>query len=113
MYVSFPNDKIEIGGIKTSSIGGHGIVIAVDEEGNTRGSTYGRNVKNSGRFGAARRISVPSFHPTKPGNPTEKELDEYAQKLNSKFPNWGGQVNISYVKDADYDKMVDYMEKSE
>lgn len=44
MYVSFPKDKIDVGGIKTSSVGGHGIVIAVDESGNTRGSTYGRDI---------------------------------------------------------------------
>ena len=113
MYVSFPKDKIDVGGIKTSSVGGHGIVIAVDESGNTRGSTYGRGIKNSGKFGAARRISVPNFHPAEAGNPTEEELNDYAKKLVSRFPQWGEQANVSYVKGADYDKMVDYMEKSE
>lgn len=114
IYVSFPNDQINIGGIRTSAVGGHGAVIAVDEEtGHTRGSSYGRDVANSGRHGQAARIIVPDFHPNEPGNPTEEELNAYAKRLQERFPNWGNKVNVTYVKDADYDDMVKYMEESE
>lgn len=114
IYVSFPQDGINIAGIKTKSVGGHGAVIAVDEStGNTRGSSYGRNVQGSGSHGQANRIYVPSFHPQEPGNPTKEELDKYAKKLNKKFPQWGNKVNVTYVKGASYDDMVKYMEESE
>ena len=114
IYVSFPNDKIEIGKIKTPNVGGHGIVIAVDENtGNTRASTYGRDIKNSGKHGAARRITVPNFYPKEVGNPTKEELDNYAKQLVNRFPQWGDKANVSYVRGADYNKMVDYMQKAE
>ena len=60
----------------------YGMVIAVDENtGHTRGSSYGRNVNNSGTHGGAKRVSVPDFHPAVKGKPTEEELNEYAKKL--------------------------------
>lgn len=115
MYVSFPEDKIEIG-LKQGSkhVGGHGIAIAVDEEtGNTRGSSYGRGVNRSGKHGGASRVSVPNFRPAVKGEPTEEELNAYAKKLAARFPKWGGKVNVSYIPGADYDDMVKYMEESE
>lgn len=88
IYVSFPNDRINIGGKHTDAVGGHGIVIAVDEEtGHTRGSSYGRDVANSGRHGQAARIVVPDFYPAEQGNPTEEELNVYAKRLQERFPN--------------------------
>lgn len=114
IYVSFPKDAIQIGDTKTTAVGGHGVVIAVDEEtGNTRGSSYGRDVENSGKHGQANRVRVPSLHVQNPGNPTEEELDEYAKKLQKRFPHWGKQVNVTYVKGPDYEDMVNYMEESE
>lgn len=114
IYVSFPNDAIEIGGVKTPNVGGHGIVIAVDEKtGNTRASTYGRGVNNSKKHGGANRITVPNFNPKEAGNPTEEELNNYAKQLVNRFPQWGDKANVSYVKGADYNKMVDYMQEAE
>lgn len=114
MYVSFPNDAIKIGGVKSKNVGGHGMVIAVDENtGYTRGSSYGRGINNSGKHGGAERVSVPNFYPAVKGEPTEEELNEYAKKLAARFPSWGDKVNVSYVPGADYDDMVEYMEKAE
>ena len=114
MYVSFPDDQIQIGPSKPGNVGGHGMVIAVDENtGQTRGSSYGRGVNNSGKHGGATRVSVPDFHPAVKGKPTEEELNEYAKRLAKRFPNWGGKVNVSYVPGANYDDMVEYMEEAE
>lgn len=112
IYISYPQDKINISGIKTDLVGGHGMVIAVDENtGKTRGSEYGRNYNNSGKFGAARRVIVPNFYPANPGNPTTEELDQYAKKLQR--DSHGNTVHVTYIKGADYDKMVDYMKEAE
>lgn len=114
IYVSFPHDKIQIGSSGSKHVGGHGMVIAVDENtGRTRGSSYGRGVNNSGKHGGAAKVSVPDFHPAVAGEPTEEELNEYAKKLNKRFPKWGDKVNVSYVSGADYDDMVKYMEEAE
>lgn len=113
IYVSYPNQSIKIGPKRADYVGGHGMVIAVDENtGTTRGSEYGRyNGNNSSTYGNARRVNVPDFHPADPGNPTKEELDAYAKKLQKDA--YGPKVNVTYVKGADYDKMVDYMKKSE
>lgn len=114
MYVSFPEDRIDLGFDATRYVGGHGIAIAVDEEtGRTRGSSYGRGVNGSGRHGGAARIIVPDFHPAVKGSPTEEELNAYAKKLAARFPRWGGKANVSYIPGADYDDMVEYMKQSE
>lgn len=114
IYVSFPEDEIRIGSSKYNNVGGHGIVIAVDENtGHTRGSSYGRNLNNSGKHGGAVKVTVPDFHPATAGKPTEEELNAYAQKLSEVFPQWGKKVNVTYVPDADYEDMVEYMEEAE
>lgn len=109
IYVSYPSQKISIGNGKYDNVGGHGMVIAVDENtGQTRGSEYGR-YKN--KYGNAHQVRVPNFHPADPGNPTEEELNAYAQQL----ANRTGQkaVNVTYVKGPDYQEMVDYMKETE
>lgn len=109
IYVSYPSQKITISGNKHDNVGGHGMVIAVDENtGHTRGSEYGRY---RDKFGNARRVSVPNFHPADPGNPTEEELEAYAKKLAAKSGQ--EQVNVTYVKGPDYQEMVDYMKEAE
>lgn len=114
VYASFPDDEIQVGPTKSKNVGGHGIVIAVDDKtGHTRGSSYGRGVNKSGKHGGATKVSVPDFHPAVAKKPTEEELNAYAQELSKKFPQWGDKVNVSYVPDADYDKMVEYMEEAE
>lgn len=112
IYVSYPNDKIDVSGTKTDWVGGHGMVIAVDPAtGTTRGSEYGRGYAGKGKYGGARRVSVPNFNPAKPGSPTNEELQRYAQSLQR--ASMGDKVNVTYVPGADYNKMVEYMEEAE
>ena len=84
IYVSFPNYKVStpVGHLPL----GHGMVIAVNEDtGQTRGSEYGRY--DSENKGIARRVVVPNLVMADPGNPTDEELDAYAQKLYNSYGN--------------------------
>lgn len=128
LYVDFPQYQIDTdipagplkGVVKTSGDGdikmplGHGMVIAVNEDtGETRGSEYGRYGSQNGHRGLARRVRVPNFVMADPGNPTQEELDAYAKKLVSAYPNSSGEARIVYVKGADENKMKELMNSAE
>lgn len=104
--------------VNTSSKGhikaglGHGMVIAVNEDtGQTRGSEYGRY--DSANKGTARRVSVPNFVMADPGNPTQEELDRYAEQLDKSYGHSGGKTKVHYIKGADEDEMIKLMESAE
>lgn len=85
MYVEFPDYQVKTGLPNSSGMSrmplGHGMVIAVDENtGQTRGSEYGRY--DPEEKGIARRVTVPNFKAKEPGNPTNEELNTYAEALN-------------------------------
>lgn len=126
LYVDFPDYGVDTGipagplkkVVKTTKKGnieselGHGMVIAVDENtGQTRGSEYGRY--DSENKGIARRVRVPSFQMADPGNPTQEELDAYARALDKAYGHSGGTTRVSYIKGADYNKLVDLMKSAE
>lgn len=115
MYVWMPDYNVSTG-IPAKKLAraklGHGMAIAVDREtGVTRGSEYGRYDK--GNRGIARRVSVPDTHFAVPGNPTQEELDAYADALKRSYGHTSGTVKLVYYKDADANKMKKLMQSAE
>lgn len=114
IYVNFPDYMVDTETKLGKQPLGHGMVIAVDEKtGKTRGSEYGRYKGDGDIKGKARRVVVPNLKMTIPGSPTQAELDAYAQALDKAYGHSGGRTEITYVKGADYDKLVDMMKSAE
>ena len=122
IFVNFPDYQVNTETAAGKQPLGHGMVIAVDPaNGQTRGSEYGRYTNDGNIRGKALRVKVPSLKMANPGNPTQEELDTYAKLLDqwyndpSKNPNRhsGGRTQITYVRDADYNKLVDMMKSAE
>ena len=114
IYVNFPDYQVDTETELGKQPLGHGMVIAVDPtNGRTRGSEYGR-YKNSGKFkGVARRVIVPDFKMAIPGSPTQEELDAYAKSLDRSYGHSGGRTQVYYLKDADYNSLVEKMKSAE
>ena len=111
IYVVFPRYRVDTGlGFRFPL--GHGMAIAVDDKtGATRGSEYGRY--DAADKGIARRVTVPNLIAEDPSNPTQKELNHYAEQLNKMYGHSGGRVEIHYVRGADDKKMINLMESAE
>lgn len=117
IYVEFPNYMINTEFPTTESAVrlplGHGMVIAVDALGKTRGSEYGRYGNQNGHKGLARRVIVPDFKMSNPGNPSQEELNSYAQALDQKYGHSGGRTKVSYINNINASEMQKLMESAE
>lgn len=114
IYVNFPDYQVNTETELGKQPLGHGMVIAVDEKtGKTRGSEYGRYSDDGDVKGKARRVVVPNLKMAIPGSPTQEELDLYAQQLDKAYGHSGGRTQITYIKGADYNKLVDMMNSAE
>ena len=109
IYVDFPDYQVETSTVLGKMPLGHGLVIAVDEKGRTRGSEYGRYDKEN--KGIARRVRVPDFKFS--GQPTEEEMNAYAEALDKVYGHSFGKTHVTYVNNADYNKMIQLMESAE
>lgn len=114
IYVNFPDYQVQTDTELGKQPLGHAMVIAVDPtSGKTRGSEYGR-YENDGKIkGKARRVRVPDFKMAKAGSPTQEELDAYAKALDKAYGHSGGRTQVYYLKDADYNSLVEKMKSAE
>lgn len=90
---------------------GHGAVVVFDDKGRARGSEYGRY---SGK--KAHKINAPDLVAKDPNNPTEEELQAYAQEFSRRYGNQGktkGHVKITYVPGTNYNEAVKLMQSAE
>lgn len=114
IYVNFPDYQINTETAAGKQPLGHGMVIAVNPaNGQTRGSEYGRYNNDGNIKGKAQRVRVPNLRMADPGNPTQEELDAYAKALDQAYGHSGGRTQITYVRDADYNKLVNMMKSAE
>ena len=111
IYVAFKDYKVDTGTSAGKVPLGHGMVIAVDNYGHTRGSEYGRYDKKS--EGLARKVIVPNLKAVDPNNPTPKEMNNYAKALAKLYGHGVGKVIVSYIPDVDYKGMVSDMQSAE
>lgn len=111
IYVAFKDYKVDTGSSAGRVPLGHGMVIAVDNYGHTRGSEYGRYDKKS--EGLARKVIVPNLKAVDPNNPTSEEMDNYAESLAKAYGHNVGDVVVSYIPDVNYRGMVRDMQSAE
>ena len=107
IYITYPDYKINVGGLKIPNLGHAGILLVDNVTGFTKYYEYGRYDEES--RGVVRTISVPNVEIGTNGKPTETSLNKVLKILSEKAGQ-NGRIEGAYIESDKFDEMKNYAE---
>ena len=107
IYITYPDYKINVGGLKIPNLGHAGILLIDNVTGFTKYYEYGRYDEES--RGVVRTVSVPNVEIGINGKPTETSLNKVLKILSEKTGQ-NGRIEGAYIESDKFDDMKNYAE---